>query len=235
MRISEEVIKYFSDREISVRWYPESTYEEFYKRIWQEQYDSSYSYYKNVADRKAGIAGKYNTQFQDHEKLQEYVRRSADSCTRRYCDPYNFDMLYIEYQGGEKLIMKKISVKSKEITQNFIQHLIHANEKRYRTLCGEIALTIQRIMKVQGMNRKFSIYPTSYGIGVWRIYNYSFTDDCTQVEELLKSIGIEYSNEVSEAGWVYRYKILKSRHSLQVAKEYLSSISQKSPEEGLSS
>ena len=47
-------------------------------------------------------------------------------------------------------------------------------------------------------------------------FNYKGSADVLRkkVEVLLEELGIEYSNEYSDAGWVFRYKIFKSKQNL---------------------
>lgn len=54
-------------------------------------------------------------------------------------------------------------------------------------------------------------YTTLYGIGYWCIFSTKKDNEIAlQLHEYLKNNNIKYSNEYSEAGWVYRFKINKS-------------------------
>lgn len=54
-------------------------------------------------------------------------------------------------------------------------------------------------------------YTTLYGIGIWQILcNSALKEDLTNtISQYLNEIGIPFSNETSEAGWVYRFVINK--------------------------
>ena len=216
MRISKETIKHFANKGISVRWYAEKTYEAFKKRIWQEQYDFSYNYSKdNVRGSKATEEGRTNVLFESMEEFEEYCRKFADNTVVRHCDPYEYNKLFIEYDG--KMIVKKENVKSKEITIEMIDKLIAKNEKAYSGYYGEFAKNMQRLLNENGLTDKFSVYPTTYGIGIWVIFNYSAKEEINKVTKILNDREIEYYNEYSEAGWVYRYKVSKKADNIAKA------------------
>jgi hypothetical protein len=46
MRIFKDTLNELSERGINVRWYPEATFEEFKKRVWQQEYDYAFNYGK---------------------------------------------------------------------------------------------------------------------------------------------------------------------------------------------
>lgn len=216
MRISHETIKHFADRGVSVRWYAEQTFEEFRKRMWQKEYDYSFNYSKDhVRGSQATEEGRANVVYETMEEFEEKCRQFADMTVDRACAPYEYDRLYIEYDG--KLIIKKESVKSKVITIEMIDKLIAKNEKAYAGYYGEFAKNMQRLLKENGLTDKFSVYPTTYGIGVWVIYNWSAKEDIDNVTKLLDERGIEYYNEYSDAGWVYRYKVSKKADNIAKA------------------
>lgn len=70
----------------------------------------------------------------------------------------------------------------------------------------------QKLKKILDRNKDrvyFGLfYTTLYGIGLWDFFNSKETHETLtkQMNEFLKSQKIDYKNEYSEAGWVYRYK-----------------------------
>lgn len=213
MIIKQETIKHFADRGISIRWYAEPTYEEFSKRIWQKDYDYIINYSKdNVRGSDATEKGYTNVLYETFAELEKKAKYYADMWNDRHCAPYEYNRLYVEYDG--KLIIKKENVKSKEITIEMIDKLIAKNEKAYSGYYGEFAKNMQRLLKDNGLTNQFSVYPTTYGIGVWVIYNYSAKEEIDKVTKILDARGIEYYNEYSEAGWVYRYKVSKKADNI---------------------
>ena len=59
-----------------------------------------------------------------------------------------------------------------------------------------------------------SIYPTSYGIGVFVIFSSGLEQIKENIENTLSRYGIEYSNEYSDARWVFRYRISKKKENI---------------------
>lgn len=59
-----------------------------------------------------------------------------------------------------------------------------------------------------------TIYPTSYGIGVMRFFT-DVSKASAKIANWLNENNIEYSNEYSDAGWVYRFKISKSQENIK--------------------
>ena len=65
----------------------------------------------------------------------------------------------------------------------------------------------------------YNCYPTSYGFGVWTLF--SKVGDVTKIENLLRSADIEYRCEYSDAFWVYRFILSKSKENLIKMNNYL--------------
>lgn len=61
-----------------------------------------------------------------------------------------------------------------------------------------------------------SIYPTSYGIGIFIAVGTLKMKEAmiNEVNEVMKKYDINYKNEISEGGWVLRYKISKTKDNL---------------------
>lgn len=215
MRISKETIDTLKVQGINVRWFPEETYEEFKKRVWQECYDFSYNYSKNnVRGSKATEEGRTNVLYESMEEFEEVCRKYADQTVDRHCDPYEYTTLYVEHDGGQ-ILVKKENVKSKEITVEYVQKLVEKDRKVYAGTYGKFAMAMQRLCKERGLTNKFCVYPTTYGIGVWLFYNFNSDKHIAQVEEIMKERNIEYYNEYSEHRWVYRFKVSKKRENIE--------------------
>ena len=218
MEISKETIKHFANKGISVRWYAEKTYEEFKKNQWEKEYKIWFNYSKNSCKELNPPRNDGSYQSWNYETVAEYEKEIKKFCDRiidRHCAPYEYNRLYIEYDG--KLIIKKENVKSKEITIEMIDKLIAKNEKAYSGYYGEFAKNMQRLLNENGLTDKFSVYPTTYGIGIWVIFNSFAKEEINKVTKILNDRGIEYYNEYSEAGWVYRYKVSKKAENIAKA------------------
>ena len=218
MYISEETIRHFADKGVSVRWYAEQTFEEFKQNEWNKEFKRWYDYSKDSCKELNPPRNDGSYQSWNYETVAEYekeIKRFCNQIIDRHCRPYEYKKLYIEYDG--KLIIKKENVKSKEITIEMIDRLIEKNEKAYSGYYGEFARNMQRLLKENGLSGTFNVYPTTYGIGVWVIYNWCAQDDIDKVTKILDERGIEYYNEYSEAGWVYRYRVSKKADNIAKA------------------
>lgn len=214
MRILKETLDALKAKGITVKWYPEETYDEFEKRMWKKRYDFAYNYEKDhVAGSEAVLNGQANKLY---DSMEEFVQSCKDFATRglkRECDPYEFDTLFIEHDGGE-ILVKKEPVKSKLITEEYVMKLVEKNRKLYKGTYGKFTLKMSQICKKLGYN-EFCVYPTTYGIGIWIYWNWKIDEQCARIEKVLKSAGIEYYNEYSEKRWVFRFKISKKAENLQ--------------------
>lgn len=213
MYIRKETIATLANKGINVRWYPERTFEEFSRRIWDKDVQWVINYSKDhVAGCEAVVNGYANKLYDSIEELEQHARKQADIWNERHCRPYEYNVLYVEYNG--KLFMKKENVKSKEITAEYVEKLVAKNEKAYSGYYGTFALNMQKLLKANGLDNRFSVYPTTYGIGIWVIYNWNADKDIQRVTDLLDARKVEYYNEFSEHGWVYRYKVSKRADNL---------------------
>lgn len=214
MKIKQETLDHFARKNICVRWYPETSYDDFNRRCWEHCYDFAFNYGKDhVRGSKAVEEGTANVLYETMDDFKEHCRLFADKTVSRTCDPYKYDTLYIEYDG--KLIVKKEPVKSREITIGHIEGLIERNEKAYRGAYGRFALQMRAILKANGLGDTFNIYPTTYGIGVLVYYNLNAGADIKRVTDILDGHGVEYYNEYSDARWVYRFKVSKDKNNLK--------------------
>ena len=110
--------------------------------------------------------------------------------------------------GREGPFCKSIRAKKGEITLPWIMGKIN-QESIYRNFCE----TFKKLLD----QTHIDLYPTSYGIGVGVAFSYQGSAEVLkkQVEDTLEQYGIEYTNECSSAGWVYRYKISKSQANIE--------------------
>lgn len=76
------------------------------------------------------------------------------------------------------------------------------------------------ILEDNGIKNSINAYPTSYGIGVFVLFNFrnETTELKNQIDNILNDLGIEFKNEHSDAGWVFRYKISKSKGNIEKLK-----------------
>jgi len=106
------------------------------------------------------------------------------------------------------------------ITASWISDKIN-KEKIYK----DFSVIFKDILVKSGHSgSSINVYPTTYGIGVAVIFNPSGSNDKEQITNLLKQTGVSFTNEYSDAGYVYRYKISKSKENIDKIKEYLDKI-----------
>ena len=210
MRIEKTTIKSLADKGIRVSFHPESD-EEYRIKVWEKEYRDFLDYYNGMEVFMGDKVIHFNA---NGEYEQSKARASADKYTPyRVNDWYNANTLYIWYGDKGRMVVQKVSVKSKEITEDYVLKLIEKNEKMYKGFYGEFTDKMNNLLG----NKKsyFSIYPTTYGIGVWLFYNFSADKDIKYIENILKEKGIEYYNEFSDMRYVYRFKISKKRENLE--------------------
>lgn len=106
-------------------------------------------------------------------------------------------------------------MKSKAITSEYVMKLVEKDRKAYEGVYGKFAVAMQRLCRENGYDNRLAVYPTTYGIGVWVIWNFGSDKDIEGVKKLMDERGIEYYNEYSEQGWVYRFKVSKRKENLE--------------------
>lgn len=108
---------------------------------------------------------------------------------------------------GENVSKWFKSPKNKEVTFEYIMNKVN-QESIYRNLSDLFSKLCKNI----------PVYPTTYGIGVDAFYNQYMCNEIKIIEDKLNELGIEYRNEFSEAGYVYRFVISKKSINLQKIK-----------------
>ena len=210
MRIEKTTIKSLADKGIRVSFHPESD-EEYRIKVWEKEYRYFLDYYNGTEVFMDDKVIHFNA---NGEYEQSKAKAYADKHTPyRQNDWYNANTLYIWYGDKGRMVVQKVSVKSKEITEDYVLKLIEKNEKMYKGFYGEFT---DKMNKLLGNKKSyFSIYPTTYGIGVWLFYNFSADKDIKYIENILQEKGIEYYNQFSDMRYVYRFKISKKRENLE--------------------
>lgn len=97
----------------------------------------------------------------------------------------------------------------KEVTYNWIMDKINS-DKTFKNFAKDF----NKLINIKGID----VYSTSYGIGVWCAYNRDFKNEVLIIENKLKELNIKYTNEFSDAGWVYRFRISKSKENINIIK-----------------
>lgn len=208
MRIEQQTIQALEEKGIKVSFHPESD-EEYRKKVWQKEYDYAYNYSKGAWVFING-ENRILTQDELEQQARKFADREIERCMHNW---YDSDTLYIRYGDKGRMVVQKVSVKSKEVTEDYVLKLIEKNEKMYKGFYGEFTDKMNKLLAER--KGSMSIYPTTYGIGVWLFYNFKAGENIAYVENILKEKGIEYYNEFSDAHFVYRFKISKKKENLE--------------------
>ena len=98
-----------------------------------------------------------------------------------------------------------IKATKKETTLSYVLNHI-AKKENYQ------AINWNEVFRPLNLNN-VGFYTTSYGIGVEVIFG-NRKETISKIELFLDSKDIEYTNEFSEARWVYRFKISKAESNI---------------------
>lgn len=211
MIICDETIKDLEVlHNIRVRFYPCSD-----EKYYQERYEYRYNWLKPYYIGLNEFVG---------DKLVRVDRPDSERCVeaekfaKKDCkDWYNANKLYITYfddDNNEIVFVKSENIKSKVITDQYIIDLVDKNKKSYNSYFGNFALKMRKILIENNLNEDLSVYPTTYGIGVWVFYNSNFDKYQQLITEILKNKGVDFKNEFSDKEWVFRFKISKKHNNL---------------------
>lgn len=153
---------------------------------------------KNI-DKKLNAAG-YSVTFLD------------DRTDGIYDPPYDKAVEFLIHNVNDFSGIKSFRLpKKKLVTAEYLIGKIANN-----TIYVNFAKDFEKLLNKLGLN-SYSVYPTSYGIGVFRLYTHKIiVSNAKQViDDILNDYGIKYTNEFSKAGWVYRYRISKSKENIK--------------------
>lgn len=195
---------------IKVRFYPCSD-EKYYKERYEYRYDWLKIYYVGVNEIIDGKLVRVDKPDSERRSQAEYYAKK--DCN----DWYNTNKLYIRYfddNNNEIVFVKSENIKSKLITAQYIIDLVEKNKKTYNSYFGEFCIKMRQLLKENNLDTDCSVYPTTYGIGVWVFYNQNFEKYQQTITEILKNKGVEFKNEYSDMQWVFRFKISKKHNNL---------------------
>lgn len=116
-------------------------------------------------------------------------------------------------KDGTEYIGKLIKATKKEMTFDYIMSKINS-DKTFKNFSSEFNKVISKF--------GLSAYPTSYGIGFFVAFGFRKTINETkeQIEKSLNEIGVKFTTEYSDAGWVFRYKISKAAENISILQNF---------------
>ena len=102
-----------------------------------------------------------------------------------------------------------IKLPTKKVTLDWVMNKINT-DKVYKSF----AENFNKLLKSKGYE-DINAYPTTYGIGTFVAFGKGIEETKSRIENLLKSLGIEFTTEYSDAHYVFRYKISKSKDNIE--------------------
>lgn len=114
---------------------------------------------------------------------------------------------------NEGVVAKVIRVpKKKEVTFEWIMNKLNS-EAIYENFSHKF----KKLLEEKGYRNSINVYPTSYGIGFFVMFNFRNENSKIKndIDSILNKYDIEYTNERSDAGWVFRYKISKKKENIE--------------------
>ena len=100
--------------------------------------------------------------------------------------------------------------KKKLIDVGYVMNKINSN-KVYESFVNDFKTLLPKKYEYS-----INVYPTTYGIGIFVAYTQRqyILEIKKEIDSILNSKRIEYKNEPSDAGYVFRYKISKSKENI---------------------
>lgn len=133
-------------------------------------------------------------------------------------DVFTEDTIYgVSYKGESYIEFNWKSGKLENLLKSFLTKYSGQQKKSVIGDDGKVKVvscksqTLNEIIS-KNKDRVFSgaFYTTLYGIGFWAIFSsHAEMYIAKDLHKFLNKKGVEYSNEFSDAGWVYRFKIGK--------------------------
>lgn len=125
---------------------------------------------------------------------------------------------FIKPIGAEdyEYVGKQIKLpKNKFVDVSYVMQQLN-KDNVYNNFSDKFKLVLDKL----GYSNNINVYPTTYGIGI-----FVFLGDKSQASKLVASIldkaGIEYKTEYSDASFVFRYKISKSKENIAKLEDFL--------------
>lgn len=115
----------------------------------------------------------------------------------------------INMEDGYKA--KTINAYRNETPLKYILEQFH-KDSIYKNFCE-----IFKALLPTSLRNSLTCYPASYGIGIFVAIGLrgQIGQTKSEIEKILKDRKIEYTTEYSEANWVFRYKISKSKENIE--------------------
>ena len=145
---------------------------------------------------------------------ENYIVNFSDSSDMfKQVDYKQADELTIMFDKDGNYIYKRIKATKKELTIQDIVDKINKDNVYYN-----FTKSFNKLIELDG----FNCYPTTYGIGIFVLFGRK-PESIEKITNKLDSLGIEYKNEYSDAGWVYRFRISQSKENINKINNFINS------------
>lgn len=139
------------------------------------------------------------------EQLPDFLRKG-----NKLSEATSLEILGFDKETGAFVNVKFNAPKNKEITTAYLFDKVDKylnRENVYKNLSNVFSKMLP----------SYSFYATTYGIGMDALFKNHVTvkRDADRLYQYLKDNNIEFRNEYSEAGWVWRFVISKSASNIE--------------------
>lgn len=141
---------------------------------------------------------------------EDIPESEADEITvyKHYDDDGNYDLRFYSYKLP----------KSKLVDVEWIMNKwSKSTDNTYETFTKDF----KKILDKKGYKNGISVYPTTYGIGIFVVFTHrdQIENIKKDIEGILTEYEIDYKTTTSEAGWVFQYRISKSKENINKLKQ----------------
>jgi hypothetical protein len=130
----------------------------------------------------------------------------ANNCPLEEATEIRFPQWIVDGMPQEFIGQVLKAPKKKEVTIEFLFYKFN-KETVFQNFAKEFDAFLRK-------NTKLTCCATSYGIGVWDIFNSNSNAEIEMVQNALDEKGVKYHIEWSDAFWVRRFVISKSKENL---------------------
>lgn len=173
---------------------------------------------KEKADPAHYIGDCYNKSVEEYQAgLEKWL-----GSERLYWDTRSGSKWFVFFPNGR--IVKMPYKKCTETWADFearVDKVIARVEKESKGRYAAFSNLMQRIVSERIKDCSYLTYPTTYGFGLEAIFNWNFDKQAAEIEALLNEMGISYTTEYSEHGWVFRYRISKAAENQNLIENLL--------------
>lgn len=158
----------------------------------------------------------YDYNFEFYNEHYQIVKPNDATHLSIICQTHNHKPLTIGQFIGKSIKTPR----KKEITYQWVIEKLNPSQNiSYANFCKLFSNFIN--------NQNLRAYATTYGIAIESIFKKEsdIVQEQNIIEHKLKSLGIIYKTEYSDAHWIYRYKISKSKENIEKIKQVSPSFS----------